>query len=144
MNQLREVPQCHLLIAIIALWALCPIALAFSGSFTAAMIVFGLGGLVWAPFTPVAYSFLQSGLASHEQQQVVTLWTTGSMVAAPLGLTVGGPLLELAGTTGGLVLSGGLTLLLVPIAALAVLPRSNLSRTIRQSSDRYYSTQETG
>jgi hypothetical protein len=50
------------------------------------------------------------------------------MVAAPLGLMVGGPLIELAGTTGGLVLSGGLTLLLVPIAALAVLPRSNLPR----------------
>jgi MFS family permease len=136
-NQLRNLPQRHLLIAIIALWALCPIALAFTGSLTAAMIVFGLGGLVWAPFTPVAYSFLQSGLASHEQQQVVTLWTTGSMVAAPLGLTVGGPLIELAGTTGGLVLSGGLTLLLVPIAALAVLPRSHLSRTIRRSSTPY-------
>ena len=100
-NQLRDLPQRHLLIAIIALWALCPIALAFAGSLTAAMIVFGLGGLVWAPFTPVAYSFLQSGLASHEQQQVVTLWTTGSMVAAPLGLVIGGPLIELAGTTRG-------------------------------------------
>jgi hypothetical protein len=100
-------------------------ALAFTSSLTAAMIVFGLGGLVWAPFTPVVYSFLQSGLASHEQQQVVTLWTTGSLVAAPLGLMVGGPLIELTGTTGGLVLSGGLTLLLVPIAALAVLGRSN-------------------
>jgi MFS family permease len=99
------------------------------------MIVFGLGGLVWAPFTPVAYSFLQSGLAPHEQQQVVTLWTTGSMVAAPLGLMVGGPLVELAGTTGGLVVSGGLTLLLVPIAALAVLARSSRSRTIRKGSD---------
>jgi hypothetical protein len=89
---------------------------------TAAMIVLALGGLVWAPFTPVAYSFLQSGLASDEQQQVVTLWTTGSMVAAPLGLLIGGPLVALAGTAGGLVLSGGLTLLLVPIAAFAVLP----------------------
>jgi MFS family permease len=123
-NQLRNLPQRQLLIAIIALWALCPIALAFTGSLAAAMIVFGLGGLVWAPFTPVAYSFLQSGLAPHEQQQVVTLWTTGSMVAAPLGLMVGGPLIEVAGTTGGLVVSGGLTLLLVPIAALAVLARS--------------------
>jgi MFS family permease len=124
-NQLRHLPQRQLLIAIIALWALCPIALTFTTSLAAAMIVFGLGGLVWAPFTPVAYSFLQSGLASHEQQQVVTLWTTGSLVAAPLGLMIGGPLIELTGTTGGLVLSGGLTLLLVPIAALAVLGRSN-------------------
>jgi MFS family permease len=120
-NQLRNLPQRHLLIAIIALWALCPIALASVGSLTAAMIVFALGGLVWAPFTPVAYSFLQSGLAPDEQQQVVTLWTTGAMVAAPLGLLIGGPLIELAGTTGGLVLSGWLTLLLVPIAAFAVL-----------------------
>lgn len=124
-NQLRNLPQRHLLIVIIALWALCPIALASVGSLTAAMIVFGLGGLVWAPFTPVAYSFLQSGLAPDEQQQVVTLWTAGSMVAAPLGLMIGGPLIELAGTTGGLVVSGGLTLLLVPIAAFAVLRRSH-------------------
>jgi hypothetical protein len=51
----------------------------------------------------------------------VTLWTTGATVAAPLGLTVGGPLIEWAGTTGGLVLSGALTLLLLPMAAVAVL-----------------------
>jgi hypothetical protein len=33
-------------------------------------------------------------------------WTAGSMVAAPLGLTAAGPLIALAGTAGGLVLSG--------------------------------------
>jgi predicted MFS family arabinose efflux permease len=129
-NQLRHLPQRHVLIAIIGLWAMCPIALAFVGNLTLAMIVFALGGLVWAPFTPVAYSFLQSGLEPDEQQQVVTLWTTGSMVAAPLGLMVGGPLIELAGTTGGLALSGGLTLLLLPIAALAVLRRVPASVTL--------------
>jgi MFS family permease len=129
-NQLRHLPQRHLLIAIIGLWAMCPIALAFVDNLTLAMIVFGLGGLVWAPFNPVAYSFLQSGLAPDEQQQVVTLWTTGSMVAAPLGLMAGGPLIELAGSTGGLALSGGLTLLLLPIAALAVLGRPPASVTL--------------
>jgi predicted MFS family arabinose efflux permease len=120
-NQLRNLPQRHVLIAIIGLWAMCPIALAVVDDLTLALVVFGLGGLVWAPFTPVAYSFLQSGLKPDEQQQVVTLWTTGSTVAAPLGLTVGGPLIELTGTTGGLAVSGVLTLLLLPIAALAVL-----------------------
>jgi MFS family permease len=128
-NQLRNLPQRHVLIAIIGLWAMCPIALAFVGDLTPALIVFGLGGLVWAPFTPVAYSFPQSGLEPDEQQQVVTLWTTGSSVAAPLGLIVGGPLIALAGTTGGLALSGGLTLLLLPIAALAVLGRASGSVT---------------
>jgi MFS family permease len=123
-NQLRHLPQRQVLIAIIGLWAVCPILLTFVDSLPAAMIVFGLGGLVWAPFTPVVYSFLQSGLEPHEQQQVVTLWTTGSMVAAPLGLMAGGPLIEFAGTSGGLVLSGVLTVLLLPIAALAVLART--------------------
>jgi MFS family permease len=123
-SRLRNLPQRHVLIAIIGLWAMCPVALAVVDDLTLALIVFGLGGLVWAPFTPVAYSFLQSGLQPGEQQQVVTLWTTGATVAAPLGLTVGGPLVEVAGVTGGLVLSGGLTLLLLPIAALAVLGRA--------------------
>jgi hypothetical protein len=88
--------------------------------------VFGLGGLVWAPFTPVAYSFLQSGLARDEQQQVVTLWTTGAALAAPLGLAASGPLIQLAGTRGGLVLSGVLTLLLLPIAARTVHTRPRI------------------
>lgn len=122
-NQLRNLPQQHVLIAIVGLWAACPIVLAAVDDLTVAMIVFALGGLVWAPFTPVAYSFLQSGVAPHEQQQVVTLWTTGAMLAAPIGLSAGGPLIELAGATRGLVLSGVLTLLLLPIAALAVLRR---------------------
>lgn len=120
-NQLRNLPQRHVLIAIIGLWAMCPIGLAMVDDLPAAMIVFGLGGLVWAPFTPVTYSFLQASVAPEEQQQVVTLWTTGSRLAAPLGLITGGSLVELAGVQIGLVVSGVLTMLLVPIAAAAVL-----------------------
>jgi MFS family permease len=132
-GRLRNLPQRHVLIAIIGLWAMCPIALAVVDDLTLALIVFGLGGLVWAPFTPVAYSFLQSGLEPDEQQQVVTLWTTGATVAAPLGLIAGGPLIELAGITGGLVLSGGLTLLLLPVAALAVLGRHRAATPLRRA-----------
>ncbi|MFF4622653.1 MFS transporter [Nonomuraea jabiensis] len=123
-NLVRGLPQRHLLVTIIGLWALCPIALAAADDLTAAMIVFALGGLVWAPFTPIAYSFLQSGLRPREQQPVVTLWTTGSTIAAPLGLVAGGPLIQLTGTGPGLIVSGLLTLLLVPLAAASVLTRS--------------------
>ncbi|GAA2208369.1 hypothetical protein GCM10009850_038270 [Nonomuraea monospora] len=120
-DRLRDLPQRPLLITIVALWALCPIALAGIGSQAAAMVAFGIGGLIWAPFTPVAYSFLQSGLRPDEQQPVVTLWTTGSTVAAPLGLLAGGPLVAAAGTHPSLILSGVLTLLLAPLAAWSVL-----------------------
>ncbi|TYB62361.1 MFS transporter [Nonomuraea sp. PA05] len=120
-DRLRNLPQRPLLITIVALWALCPIALAGIGNQAAAMVAFGIGGLIWAPFTPVAYSFLQSGLSPEEQQPVVTLWTTGSTVAAPLGLLAGGPLVAAAGTHPSLILSGVLTLLLAPLAAWSVL-----------------------
>jgi MFS family permease len=133
-NQLRNLPQRHLLIAIIALWGLCPVALAATHNLPVAMIEFGLGGLVWAPFTPVAYSYLQSGLATREQQQVVTLWTTGATVAAPLGLAAAGPLVQLTGTRGGLALSGILTLLLVPIAAAGVLTRAQTPQDQHRSA----------
>ncbi|WP_214325053.1 MFS transporter [Nonomuraea sediminis] len=126
-DRLRGLPQRPLLIVIIALWALCPIALAGVGNQAAAMAVFGLGGLIWAPFTPVAYSFLQAGLRTEEQQPVVTLWTTGSTVAAPLGLLAGGPLIVLTGVDAGLVVSGLLTLLLAPLAAWSVLTRVEVS-----------------
>jgi MFS family permease len=55
-SRLRNLPQRHVLIVIIGLWAMCPIALAVVDSLPLALIVFGLGGLVWAPFTPIAYS----------------------------------------------------------------------------------------
>ncbi|MFJ3670554.1 MFS transporter [Streptomyces sp. NPDC090106] len=120
-DRLRGLPQRPLLVVIIALWALCPIALAAVDGQAAAMVVFALGGLVWAPFTPVAYSFLQSGLSPEEQQPVVTLWATGSNVAVPLGLLAGGPLIALTTVHTALVLSGLLTLLLAPLAAWGVL-----------------------
>jgi hypothetical protein len=55
---------------------------------------------------------------------VVTLWTTGATIAAPLRLIGGGPLIQLTGTGTGLVASGHRTLLLVPVAAVSVLTRS--------------------
>jgi MFS family permease len=124
-NRLRDVPQRPLLVAIIGLWAACPIVLAFVDTLPVAMVVFALGGFVYAPFIPVVYSFLQSGLAPHEQQPVVTLYTTGAWLAAPLGLLAAGPLILVAGTTGGLVLSGVFTMLLLPIAAVAVLGKES-------------------
>ncbi|MQY10464.1 hypothetical protein SRB5_05720 [Streptomyces sp. RB5] len=122
-DRLRHLPQRPLLVTVIALWAACPIALACVGTQPAAMVVFAVGGLIWAPFTPLAYSFVQSGLAPDEQQPVVTLWTTGSTLASPLGLLAGGPLVSWTGTTASLVVSGGLTALLAPLAAWGVLAR---------------------
>ncbi|MFE7834948.1 MFS transporter [Streptomyces sp. NPDC057474] len=120
-NYLRRVPERVLLVAIIALWGLCPLALSAAGNLPVAMTVFALGGLVWAPFNPVVYSFIQSELRPDEQQPVVTLWVAGSTLAAPLGLAAGGPMVDAVGSRGGLVLSGVLTLALIPLAGVGLL-----------------------
>lgn len=120
-NYARRMHPRILLVLVIALWSLCPLALAGAGNLTVAAVAFALGGLVWAPFTPVVFSFVQSELRDDEQQPVVTLWVAGSTVAAPLGLAVGGPLVDLSGTRGSLALSGVLTLLLVPLAGVGLL-----------------------
>jgi MFS family permease len=120
-NHLRRLPERTLLVGVIALWALCPLALSLAGSLVAAVAAVALGGLVWAPFTPVVFSYVQSKLRPEEQQSMVTLWVAGSTLAAPLGLAAGGPLVEAAGVRGGLALSGLLTLLLVPLAGAGLL-----------------------
>lgn len=116
-NQLRRLPQTALLVAIIAGWAGCITLLAAAPNTLVAAIALAVGGLVYAPFTPVAYSLIQSLLDPHQQQPVLTLWAAGTAVAAPIGLLLGGPLIQIAGIRGGLLASALLTLALVPAAA---------------------------
>lgn len=116
-SQLRRVPQTALLVAIIAGWAGCTVLLAAAPNALVAGIALAAGGLIYAPFTPVAYSLVQGLLDPHQQQPVLTLWAAGTAVAAPIGLLLGGPLVRLTGIRGGLLVSALLTLALVPAAA---------------------------
>jgi hypothetical protein len=86
-------------------------------------VVFFLGGVIYAPFTPIMYTVVQSVLKPAEQQPVITLWGAGSTLAAPIGLALAGPLVQGVGTLGGLVVSAVLTIALVPLAAVGLRPR---------------------
>jgi MFS family permease len=122
-NLLRRFHQQRLLVAIIAGWGVVVVLLAVAPSVPVATAVFFLGGLVYAPFTPVAYTFVQSVLSPDEQQPVLTLWSAGSALAAPVGLALAGPLVQGVGETGGLVVSAILTIALVPLAGIGLLRR---------------------
>ncbi|MEU9059092.1 MFS transporter [Streptomyces sp. NPDC048430] len=120
-GRLRKLPQQPVLVAVIALWGASVVLLGLSPTVPVAVLAFALGGLIYAPFTPVAYTFVQSALRPDEQQPVVTLWTTGSTLAAPIGLSISGPLVAALGARGGLLFSAVLTLALAPIAAMGLL-----------------------
>lgn len=119
-DRLRRIRQQTLLVAVIGGWGASVLLLALAPTVALAVAAFSLGGLIWAPFTPVVYSFVQSMLRADEQQPVVMVWTAGSAVAGPIGLVLGGPLVNQVGSRGGLVVSAVLTLALVPAAALGL------------------------
>jgi hypothetical protein len=120
-NYLRRLPQQKLLVAIIAAWAAVVGLLGIAPSVPFATVIFFVGGLVYAPFTPVVYTFVQSMLEPDAQQAVITLWAAGSVVAAPIGLALSGPLIAGVGVHGGLLLSALLTIALVPLASAKLL-----------------------
>jgi MFS family permease len=119
-NQLRRLPHIAVLVAIIGGWAGCVVLLALAHSVAVAVIALAIGGLIYAPFTPVVYSLVQGALDPDQQQPVLTVWAAGSAVAAPIGLVLGGPLVQFIGIRGGLITSAVLTFALVPAAARAL------------------------
>lgn len=115
-NYLRRFPQHSLLVGIIAGWGASVLVLAVAPTVTGAVLAFTLGGFIYAPFTPVAYTYVQSLLSDEEQRPVITLWTTGATVASPVGLLASGPLVSALGARGALTVSALITVALVPIA----------------------------
>jgi hypothetical protein len=120
---LRRFAEQRVLVSIIAGWAAVVLLLIVVPSVPYAVAVFFLGGVIYAPFTPVVYTVVQAVLKPEEQQPVITLWGAGSALAAPIGLALAGPLVQGVGTLGGLVVSAALTIALVPLAAVGLRPR---------------------
>lgn len=125
-NRLRRIPERTLLISIIAAWGISLTPLAFATNTNVAVLSFALGGLIYAPFTPVAYSYVQSRLSADEQQPVIALWTAGVTLASPIGLLIGGPLVSAVGPQRGLLISS------VSTIALSVLAFFGLRDKVRQ------------
>ncbi|WP_063758631.1 MFS transporter [Kibdelosporangium aridum] len=124
-SKLQRFMGYKLLIAIIAGWGGVVLLLLISPSVPFAIAVFFLGGLIYAPFTPVVYTLVQSVLQPDEQQPVITLWTAGSVLAAPIGLALAGPLVQGVGAQGGLLISALLTIALVPLASAGLRGRAS-------------------
>jgi predicted MFS family arabinose efflux permease len=117
---LGRLPQRLVLVGNIAGWALALGAFTASSQVLLALAAFTLGGVLWAPFIPLVYTLVQGELSADEQQPVLTIWTAIIIAAAPLGLTLGGPLVTALGATGTLWTSAGSTLALGAIALVTL------------------------
>ncbi|GGM86029.1 MFS transporter [Dactylosporangium sucinum] len=98
--------------AIIGAFGIAMLPLGLGAPQPLAMAAFGVAGLVWAPFLPVAMARLQGDTRA--------LATFGSVaaLAAPLGTVLGGPLVEAFGARQTLLLCAVATVALGAVAAI--------------------------
>ena len=120
-GMLGRLPQRYVLVANIAGWALALGAFTASSQVPAALSAFTVGGVLWAPFIPVVYTLVQGQVTPDEQQPVLTIWTAIILAAAPLGLTLGGPLVTALGAAGTLWTSAASTLALGAVALVTLI-----------------------
>jgi MFS family permease len=116
---LGRVPRRVVLLGATIGWSGALAAFAASRQPAAAVATFALGGLLWVPFLPVAYTMLQDAAAPSEQQPLITLWNAIMQGVAPLSLAASGPLVAAVGATRTLWLSAAGTLALGLAAAVA-------------------------
>ena len=99
-------------------WGGAALLLAVAGTPAIALLAFGLGGLLYGPFTAASVSAIQGATPVAEQGPVIAIWAALTLGALPLGTLVGGPLVAGLGTRGTFGLCAGLTLAL-GVATLA-------------------------
>lgn len=115
-NSLRRFSQPIILLTVIGVWAACVAVVGASVDVLIAGVAMAIGGVVYGPFTAVAYTLVQDSIPPEEHQPVIAVWTAGTTFAAPIGLGLGGPLVAASGARGSLFVSAAVTGLLVPFA----------------------------
>jgi MFS family permease len=93
-------------------WGGAALLLAVAQSPAMALLAFGLGGLLYGPFTAASVSAIQAATPVAESGPVISIWAALTIGALPLGILVGGPLVAVVGTRGTFALCAGLTLVL--------------------------------
>jgi MFS family permease len=121
---LRRFPAVGVLSVLLVAWGVALTLFATAQNPYWAGAAIAVCGLVWAPFLPVMYTAVQSRIARHDQQPVLTLWNAGYNIAGPLGVMLGGPYVALLGNRGGMLVAAILT------ASLAV-PAVGAARRMR-------------
>jgi MFS family permease len=99
-------------------WGGAALLLAVAHTPAIALLAFGLGGLLYGPFTAASVTAIQGATPVAEQGPVMSIWASLTIGALPLGIAVGGPLVAGLGTRGTFALSAALTLVL-GVATLA-------------------------
>jgi predicted MFS family arabinose efflux permease len=118
---LRRLPFWPTILAIVAAWGVVVLPLAEFGTLAAGLVGFGLGGLIYAPYSPLSITLLQQKAPFDELVAVSAVRSALLVIASPLGAGLGGLLVAGFGAAGTIRLSGLTTIGLAVTGALCVL-----------------------
>ncbi|MGI8572053.1 MAG: MFS transporter [Solirubrobacteraceae bacterium] len=112
---LRRRATRRITLLIVAGWGACLVPFAFAPP-AVTVFCFALGGLIYGPFTALTYALFQSITTTANLPSVLAARSAALIVAAPLGMAIGGPIVASVGARGTLSASGGATVLLAAVA----------------------------
>lgn len=104
-------------VLIVAGWGACLLPFGFAGV-GVTLACFALGGVIYGPFIPLTYALFQSAAPPAQLPGVLAARSAFTMVAAPLGTAIGGPLVGAIGASDTIVASGAATVLLALVLAV--------------------------
>jgi predicted MFS family arabinose efflux permease len=112
---LRSRATWPLTLLIVAGWGVCLVPFNFTPA-AVTLICFAVGGLVYGPFTALTYALFQSVTTTANLPSVLAARSAVLIIAAPLGMAVGGPIIAGLGARWTLTASGVATLVLAALA----------------------------
>jgi len=116
-GQLRHLPLWPTVIASVVGWGAALFPLGLLHVTVIALGSFALGGFLYAPYTALSATLFQEHSPPALLSQVLAARSALTVLAAPLGTALGGPLVALIGASNTLLASGAATVLLGLIAA---------------------------
>jgi predicted MFS family arabinose efflux permease len=108
---------------IVAGWGACLLPFAFA-PVGVTLICFAAGGLIYGPFIPLTYALYQSATSTDNLPSVLAARSALMLVSTPVGIVIGGPIVESIGAAETLTASGIATVALAAAASI-LWPRQN-------------------
>jgi predicted MFS family arabinose efflux permease len=112
---LRSRATRRITLLIVAGWGACLVPFAFAPA-GPTLVCFAAGGVVYGPFIPLTYALFQSITTTANLPSVLAARSAALIVAAPLGMAIGGPIVAGLGARWTLTASGAATVLLAALA----------------------------
>lgn len=111
-------------ITIVLAWGVALLPLGAGAPTGVALVMFAVGGLVWAPFPATTMALLQARTEASTRAPVIAAYSAIATLSVPLGTLAGGPMITSFGAQPTILGCAGLTLALGLVAAAVAIGRA--------------------